>query len=106
MPVPFEQFMTMLGGTGCAVTCLGFVLLREAKVRRWTKGWFVGCCVLALMAGGYAAAGTTHYLLNRDHYFFEAAGYGALFGFLSGLLIGLFIWRYYGRQIEGDPDER
>jgi hypothetical protein len=102
--VPFENFLWIQGVSTSVIALIAF-LVRWANAQKSTKDWFVGWWVFALLVGGHAAAGTVHYLQTSHIYFTGMAMWGGLFGLISGNVIGRVIWRYYGRQIEGDPDD-
>lgn len=105
MLVPFEKFLWIQGVSTGGIALIAF-LVRRANARKSTKDWFVGWWVFALLVGGYAAAGTVNYLQTNHIYFTGMAMWGGLGGLVSGHVIGRFIWRFYGKQIEGDPDAR
>lgn len=103
--VPLDNFLWVQGGGTLVVALIAYVV-RAANAQQSTKDWFVGWWVFALLVGGYAAGGTVHYLQTQHIYFIGMAMWGGLIGLISGNVIGRVIWRYYGKQIEGDPDER
>lgn len=103
MPVPLEQFLF----AQCAITgviALIAYLFRWENAGRSMKDRFVGWWVFALLVGGHAAAGTVQYLQTENTSFLVMGMWGGLAGLISGNVLGRLIWRFYGKQIEGDPD--
>lgn len=65
--------------------------------------------ILALTVVGCFAAGLIGWLVNpttSHEALLTNQFHGMVFGFVSGLLISWFLWKYYQREIEGDEDAR
>lgn len=83
--------------------------IRAVNARRSAQDRFVGWVVFVLSVGGYFTAGFTHWMLFPSSRafmgLFTSASMGWVFGLVAGLSLGMFIWRYYRKEIEGEETE-
>ena len=93
---------------GCT---LGFAMvvyiIRRGNCRKFPSDWFVGWVAFGVSVGSFAAAGVATWVRAMNPVSTEGvAVLAGGVGWLSGNLIGDFIWWHYRREINGDEDER
>ncbi len=73
---------------------------------RTRRGNFISWLTAVLCVSGFASAGFVMLMLgwppSKEYLGVACAGGG--FGFLCGLAVGRFVWRYYSREIVGDEE--
>ncbi len=74
---------------------------RNTRRERWIS-WLTW----ALCVGGFASAGFVMALFDwppaKEYVACSVAGGGL--GLVCGLAVGRFVWRYYRKEVEGEPD--
>ena len=71
------------------------------------RGRFIGWLTLSMCVGGVTAAGLLMFGFGwpPGKEWLGASFAGGGFGFLCGVSVGRFVWKYYRKEIEGEADE-